>query len=436
MTTLAASTALMLLVLGVRGAVRRWIGPGLAYALWALPAARMILPPLAIDGAGELPLAGPIARKMLVLASGTAGGSDVSGQWALPSGWFIMLAIWAAGAAALLGIHAIRHFAFCHRLRATGTASGRVGKVRIIAADVDGPVAFGVFRRFVAVPRDFALAYDEREQALALAHECAHHARGDLVANWAALVMLAVHWWNPVAWIASRAFHDDQEFAADAHVLARAGRSAVAPYAALLAKAAGVGAPPVCNLNARSSLKGRLMMLDQKPRSMRAVVIGGSLMLLCGGAALAASAVQPGRAPAAAGKQAVTIAVKPDGSGAYALIVGGRSVAPGAALPGGLTLPASFGKGGGCDLKAAAKPSAHAIKGIGGEQTYTVMCASAAPASVRATLDEGLASLRKMRASVATQQASAAFPETERAHALGAIDRSIREVQGSLAGLG
>lgn len=61
-------------------------------------------------------------------------------------------------------------------------------------------------------------------------------------------------------------------------------------------------------------------------------------------------------------------------------------------------------------------------------------CASAAPAPLRATLAEGLTSLQTMRASVATQPASGAFPESERAHALGAIERSIGEIEAGLAG--
>ncbi len=129
------------------------------------------------------------------------------------------------------------------------------------------------------------------------------------------------------------------------------------------------------------------------------------------------------------GGQATTIGVKPDGAGGYALIIGNRSVPAGAPLPGNLTLPADFDPHGGCDLKPSAKPHAMAIKGSGATTTYTVMCASAAPMPLAATLDEGLTSLQTMRASVASQPASAQFPESERRHALGAIDRSIAAVK-------
>ncbi len=327
------------------------------------------------------------------------------------------------------------HLLYCRRLRVEGTELGRVGGIRVVAADVEGPLAFGVFRRFIAVPSEFAQEYRSCERDLVIAHESAHHARGDLLANWMSLAVLAAHWWNPVAWLAIRAFRDDQEFAADEHVLAGKEPGTRALYAHVLAKAAGIGALPACNLNARSNLKGRLMMIGQRPRSSRRLAFSGAMLTLFGTAALAATAATSSISGAEAGKQAVTIGVKPDGSGGYALILGDTAVAPGAPLPAGLTLPADFSGPGGCDLNPNAKPFAMVIKGTGATQTYTVMCASAAPAPVRATLAEGIASLNTMRASVATQRATPSFPETERTHALQAIDRSIREVQAMLAAI-
>ena len=416
----------------MRGPVRRWVGPRIGYLLWALPALRIAMPPLPAGSFAAMPL--PAAAGSAVLAVGSAG----SGLWQGPSasswpGGPVVLAIWLAGAAGLFAALALRHARFRRRLLAAATTLGRQGGIRIIAAGVDGPLTFGLFRRYVAVPRDFAQRYTPHEQQLAIAHECAHHARGDLAANWASLVMLALHWWNPIAWAAVGAFRQDQEFAVDAHVLARCEPKARPAYAGTLAKAAGLGALPVSNLTVRANLKGRLTMIAKAPVSTRRTILGGSALAIAAAVAFAATASVSSTAAAAGGRQAVTIGVKPDGAGGYALIVGGVPVAPGAPLPGGATLPADFDTAGGCNLKPSAKPTAMAIKGTGGTQTYTILCASAAPAPVRTSLVEGLASLKTMRASVATQPASAAFPETERTHALGAIDRSIREVEATLA---
>lgn len=440
MTTLAdwtgdallGSTILMIVVLAVRGLARRLIGPRLGYALWALPAVRLILPPIPAGLLAGLPVIAPGSSKLSVLAIGAVG----EGLWRDPAaGWptgTIILVVWAVGAAVLFGLYLHRYLAFRRRLLSLATDVGERGSISIVASAVDGPLAFGVLHHTIAVPLDFADRYDPRERDLALAHEVAHHARGDLLANWAALAVLAAHWWNPVAWAAIRAFHDDQEFAVDADVLAHSGAGARPDYARVLAKAAGLGTLPVCHLNARSNLKGRLIMLMQQPAPKSRVVIGGGAFVLLAAAALTAT-VPATSAPAAPGRQAVTIGVKPDGAGGYALIVGGKLVAAGAPLPGGATLPSDFDAAQACDLKPAAKPHAMVLEGVSGNTTYSIMCANAAPASVRATLADGLASLKTMRTSIAAQPASAAFPETERAHALGAVDRSIHEVEGTLA---
>jgi len=432
--TLIASAALMLFVLAVRNPVRRFIGPQLGYALWALPALRLLVPSLPVTMLGAMSSALRTDAQMPFLL---IGPHVALGGWRgaeLPSLSDTLLAIWLVGVIGFFTIYAARHFVFCRALRASSTDFGRFGVIRIIAANVEAPLAFGVFRRFIAVPHAFPHLFDAGERDLALAHERAHHARGDLIANWASLIVLAVHWWNPVAWVAIRAFREDQEFAADAHVLAGREPGALPIYANVLAKAAGIGALPACNLTPRSNLKGRLMMLGKNQRSNLRLAIGRAALLVLGGTALAATATASGTS-GLGGKQAVTIGVKPDGSDGYALIIGKAVVAPGAALPGGMTLPADFSGPGGCDLKPAAKPFAMVIKGIGGTKTYTVICASAAPAPVRGTLAEELASLNTMRASVATQQATPAFPEAERAHALNAIDRSIREVEATLAAI-
>src|SRR3546814_1946480 len=97
---------------------------------------------------------------------------------------------------------------------------GPIGSIRLVMTDaVDGPAAFGLWRRCFAVPHDFFARYVAEERVLAIDHELAHHRHGDLWANAAALVLLAAQWFNPFAWRAIRAFRFDQEAACDARVL-------------------------------------------------------------------------------------------------------------------------------------------------------------------------------------------------------------------------
>lgn len=278
--TLIASTVLMALVLMLRGPVRRAFGPDVAYALWALPALRMVLPPLPVSWreAATAPIAAASDTITIYVVEPLGGGGAVSSPvdmfaWLGP----IVASLWIAGAAMFLGWHALQHLRFCRRMldeQVRGTQME--GGIHLIETDAaNGPLAFGVVRKYVAFPRDFVSRYDQDERDLALAHELGHHARHDLVANWVALAVLALHWFNPVAWRAFRAFRADQEIANDARVLAGLSPMARHAYACAIVKSAHGGAvSAACHLHTINDLKGRLKMLTTNKTS-RSRLIGG-----------------------------------------------------------------------------------------------------------------------------------------------------------------
>jgi len=275
--TLLASTLLMAAVLALRAPVRRWFGPQVAYALWTLPAMRLLLPP--IPAAWRHAAATPITRAgdtiivMIVPADAPAAAASSATPWGA-----IVLAAWAAGAVLFLGWHALAHRRFCRRLLADATEIEVRAGVRVLAsAAAVGPLAFGVRRPCVAFPRDFAARYDPLERELALDHELGHHARGDLVANWIALAVLAIHWCNPLAWRAFRAFRADQELANDARVLAGRALADRHVYACAIVKAAHGGAvSAACHLHTIEDLKGRLRMLTVSKTSRRRLATGAA----------------------------------------------------------------------------------------------------------------------------------------------------------------
>lgn len=287
--TLVATTLLMGLVLAIRAPVRRWVGPQIAYALWAIPLLRMLLPPMPAEWreAGVAPVA--IASDVLAHYVDLPAVADAPVEAGLP--WATMLvAAWAIGALGFAGWHLIVYSRFCARMKAGArrTAALVGGRVAMIESDAAaGPLAFGIWRKYVAFPSDFAERYDDLERDLALAHELGHHARGDLAANWAALAMLAFHWFNPVAWRAFRAFRADQEMACDALVLAGRHPALRHAYGRAIVKSAHGGAvSAACHLHTINEIKGRLRMLThhQKPgrRTTRAGLAGIAALALTG----------------------------------------------------------------------------------------------------------------------------------------------------------
>jgi beta-lactamase regulating signal transducer with metallopeptidase domain len=275
--TFVAVTLLMVMVLLLRGPVARTFGAGWAYALWAVPALRLVLPPLP-------QLAPDLALPPVVLFIPTAADMAAPlpaeagpGQW-VP----FMLAMWAGGAVIFLILQWLGYRAFLGRIRESSRPARPplFGGVRTWISDaVEGPLALGVIERRIVLPGDFSRRYNPVERRLALEHELVHHRRGDIWWNLAAMLVLAIFWFNPVAWLAFRAFRSDQELACDAAVARTASLDERCDYARALVKSASrPGLIAACALNPAGELKRRLRMM-RAHRASRLRSAGGVVAL-------------------------------------------------------------------------------------------------------------------------------------------------------------
>ena len=84
---------------------------------------------------------------------------------------------------------------------------------------LSGPVLSGIFRPILLIPEGFHSQFSVRQQQLMISHELVHFHRGDNFYNLFALLFVAVFWFNPLTWLAYRAFRRSQELACDAAVL-------------------------------------------------------------------------------------------------------------------------------------------------------------------------------------------------------------------------
>jgi bla regulator protein BlaR1 len=309
--TLVAVTLLMVMVLLLRGPVARSFGAGWAYALWAVPALRLVLPPLPqLAPDVYLPpvvLFIPTAAEMAAPLPAEAG----PGQW-VP----FMLAMWAGGAVIFLVLQWLGYRAFLGRIRDSSRPARppRFGGIRTwISEAVDGPLALGVIERRIVLPGDFSRRYNPVERRLALEHELVHHKRGDIWWNLVATLVLALFWFNPVAWLAFRAFRSDQELACDAAVARTASLDERCDYARALVKSASrPGLIAACALNPAGELKRRLRMM-RNHRASRLRSAGGLVAL----AAFATAGFAVGSAGGpTAGDAAATYAFAPPAAAA------------------------------------------------------------------------------------------------------------------------
>jgi beta-lactamase regulating signal transducer with metallopeptidase domain len=274
--TFLATSALVILVLLVREPVRRHFGARVAYGLWLIPAARLLMPTLTQTVERSVPASAPlqpfvpavVAEPKLLASVVPPEPSLLEQMGGLQT---VLLVLWLGIAA---GLFIARMLAF-RRERAAILADAvqlaRIGSIRMVRSPaVSGPLAFGIFDRVIAVPANFDRIYADHERRLALDHELAHHHSGDLIANLFAFVLLCLQWFNPLAWAAHAAFRFDQEAACDARVLDKAKADDRADYGRAIAKAASGRALLFASaLDRHNTLHRRLKSMLTNPTSGR-----------------------------------------------------------------------------------------------------------------------------------------------------------------------
>ncbi|MDR7120810.1 TonB family protein [Rheinheimera soli] len=92
----------------------------------------------------------------------------------------------------------------------------------LLSHKTQGPYISGLFKAEILLPTDFFQRFSPTQQQLIIQHELTHWRRGDLLCNLLALALLMLFWFNPLCWLAYRAYRHDQELACDALVLANA----------------------------------------------------------------------------------------------------------------------------------------------------------------------------------------------------------------------
>ena len=230
---------------------------------------------------------------IVVGGPGARGGhAPAWGPWAL--------ALWGLGALAV-GLGWLAATLAAHRLVATARPeaddewavlaerarrlSGLGAPVRLLWSDrLEVPIAWGLGRPAVVLPAS-ADAWDEDRREAVLLHEMAHLRRRDAWTQALAQLAVALHWANPLAWLAYRRFLAAREQACDDAVLRGGARpSAYAAHLVGVARALGrdrfslAGAAPMAR---KAPLEGRVAsILDGTRRRGRLSrpALGGTLV--------------------------------------------------------------------------------------------------------------------------------------------------------------
>ena len=267
-SALCGSLAIVLLLL-TRPIVRRWLGARAVHLLWGVVLVRLLIPwtphtPLAMLPARMQVEAAPVsmtvrsfvieARAEQITASSTAIPEGLRGRrsptfsariarsaaliWILGAAGVFSLSLGASFRAAMLVRRARKIAADGPAMRALASLPISVRRLRILEThDLKSPALCGWLRPKILLPLGWGDNLALEELRCVLLHEIGHHRRGDVLWRWAFLAARAIHWFNPLVWLAEREMRGDQEMACDEWVLAQAASIDSQKYGEVLLRA-------------------------------------------------------------------------------------------------------------------------------------------------------------------------------------------------------
>jgi len=298
-------TLVLLLALPAAGLLRRRAA-ALRHLLWTATLSGILLLTLTAPIAPQLPVriaawrtsssTAPSLGSLLAPAPATPASQPAlaavpGGSTSRPGAHFsaaqLLLMLWGSGALIVALWYVMGHVGLARIARNAVPLSSsewnRMGQIaaldhgvkapRILRSRAVGsPVIWGLRRPIVLLPQS-AEAWSSERCRVVLAHELAHAARGDTIAQFIGTLACALYWFHPLVWLAARRLRTESERACDDQVVSRG--IPVTDYAGhLLEVASGSqalrpGGIVAIGMAKPSQFEGRLLALldERRPRS-------------------------------------------------------------------------------------------------------------------------------------------------------------------------
>ena len=216
-------------------------------------------------------------------------------DWKSPRLWF---SIWALGAVVSMGITVLSYIKFSLGLKRNLMEPDSFTKA--VYASIPGrkpalyfsdsartPMMLGILKPRIVLPRR---DYNEELLLNILRHELTHYRRFDMLYKWATTAVLALHWFNPIAWFIRKELNRACEMSCDEMLLRSMDKSEKQSYGnTLLLMAASSALPSAVVATSfateKRNLKERLEQIMNYKKSgtrLLATVLAVTLLTGCG----------------------------------------------------------------------------------------------------------------------------------------------------------
>lgn len=146
------------------------------------------------------------------------------------------------------------------------------------------PALFGFFRPKLLISKTVLDQLSDGELRLLVLHELAHVARRDVLLNWLLILVQAIHWFNPLVWLASSRWRAAREELCDARILSLLHAEERHTYGTMLLKLASICLKPtlpglVPIFKTKKDIHRRITMITRFKPATRISVLASAIFI-------------------------------------------------------------------------------------------------------------------------------------------------------------
>lgn len=290
--TMSVTSGFVIVVLIIARLALKRMPRIITYALWAVAGFRLVSPVGISSPVSLIPYdASRMGSKAAAFITGLPKVPGINEPAGMDASGFDYLSlagyVWAAGSLLLVVYGVVSTAILAARLRSVPATRGNIHVMTMTGS----PFVFGGLRPQIYIP----VGLSGQEEDYVIRHEQTHINRHDHLVKMAAYLIVCLHWFNPLVWVAFLLMEADMELSCDEKVVSQMSGAARKDYSRLLLALASRPSPvPVSLAFSEGGLKTRIVHALNFRKHSRAILTVSLCLAVLTSAGLLVNRVEPG----------------------------------------------------------------------------------------------------------------------------------------------